>query len=126
MGKIRKIVRALLATFLGAVGVLHFVKPEPFVAIMPKMFPAPLFLVYLSGFFEIAGAIGLLIPKTRRAASIGIMALLIAVFPANINMAINHIQLPGLPEQSVFMLWLRLAFQPLYIYLAWWVGRQPT
>ncbi len=121
----RTILRGLLTFYVGAVGVLHFVKPEPFVAIMPKMFPAPLFLVYLSGFFEIAGAIGVQIPKTRRAASIGLMALLIAVFPANINMAINHIQLPGL-EQPEFMLWVRLAFQPLFIYWAWWAGREPA
>ena len=120
----RKILRGLLSFYVGVIGVIHFVRPEPFVAIMPKMFPAPLFLVYLSGFFEIAGAIGVQIPQTRRAASIGLMALLVAVFPANINMAINHIQLPGLPVQPEFMLWVRLAFQPLFIYWAWWIGRE--
>jgi uncharacterized membrane protein len=123
MPRVRKVLRAILAAFVGVVGVLHFLKPETFVAIMPRGLPAPHFLVYLSGLCEIAGAVGLMIPKTRRAASIGLMALLIAVFPANINMAVNHIQLPGMPEQSEFMLWLRLAFQPLYIYLAWWVGK---
>ena len=76
----------LLAIFMVAIGVLHFVRPKPFVRIVPKFLPAPLALVYISGFFEILGGIGLLIPETRAWAAWGLIALYIAVFPANIYM----------------------------------------
>jgi len=75
-----------LAAAMVAIGVLHFVRPKPFVRIVPKYLPAPLTLVYVSGFFEILGGIGLLIPETRVWAAWGLIALYVAVFPANINM----------------------------------------
>ena len=67
-----------------AVGVLHFVRPKAFVRIVPKFLPTPLALVYISGFFEILGGVGLLIPETRTWAAWGLIALYVAVFPANI------------------------------------------
>ncbi len=120
---LKKVLRWLCALYIGGVGVLHFVRPEAFVAIMPKVLPAHLLLVYVSGFFEVAGSIGLLIPRTRRLASYGLMMLLVAVFPANINVAVNHIQIPGLPAQPDWAAWGRLLLQPLFIYWAWWAGR---
>ena len=83
----------LLAVVMVAIGVLHFVRPKPFVRIVPKFLPAPLTLVYVSGFFEILGGIGLLIPETRVWAAWGLIALYVAVFPANINMLTENISL---------------------------------
>jgi uncharacterized membrane protein len=100
-------------------GTLHFLVPDPFVRIVPTFLPAPLILVWVSGFFEILGGIGLLLPWVNRAAAWGLIALFIAVFPANINMAINNIVLPGIPHNPV-LYWARLPLQFLLILWAWW------
>ena len=83
--------RVILAVAISTVGVLHFLVPVPFIRIVPPQLPYPEALVYISGFFEILGGIGLLIPKVSRAAAWGLIALFIAVFPANINQAVNNI-----------------------------------
>ena len=100
-------------------GVLHFLYPAPYVAIMPRLLPYPLELVYLSGLFEILGGIGVLVPSTRRAAGIGLILLLIAVFPANIQMAWDGIRKHG-PSVVSLLLLLRL---PLQLVLIRWVDR---
>jgi uncharacterized membrane protein len=80
-------------------------------------------LVYISGFFEILGGIGLLVPPVSRAAAWGLIALFIAVFPANINQAVNNIPIEGIPHNQL-LYWLRLPFQAVFI--AWaWVYTQP-
>ncbi len=117
--------RTLLAVAMIAVGITHFVSPAFFVAIVPKWLPAPLALVYISGFFEIAGGVGLLVPKTRRAAAWGLVALYVAVFPANINMAVNEIQPTG-GHMPVAAMWIRLPFQILFIAWAYWFTRPDT
>ena len=90
--------------------------------IVPRALPAPLVLVYVSGFFEILGGAGLFVARVRRLASYGLVALYVSVFPANINMAVNDLQPEGMhiPEA---LLWLRLPFQLAFIALALWVGR---
>jgi uncharacterized membrane protein len=115
----REIARYLLAAAMSAIGVLHFVRPDPFVQIVPRALPAPLMLVYISGFFEIAGGVGLLVPLTARWAAWGLIALYLAVFPANINMAIHHIS-PGPTPLPTWALWGRLPFQAVLIAWAWW------
>ena len=117
----RRIVRALVALAMVGVGLLHFLRPEPFVRIVPRVLPAPLALVLISGFCEILGGLGLLVPRVRRAASWGLVALYVAVFPANINMAVNDIQ-PADGHVPTLILWLRLPLQALFIGLAIWVG----
>ncbi len=117
------VLRTLLAVAMCAIGVTHFLAPEPFVRIVPSQLPAPYALVYVSGFFEILGGLGLLWIRTRRAASIGLVALYVAVFPANINMAIHHIQLSAEGTMPVWAMWARLPVQALFIGLALWVGR---
>ncbi len=114
--------RTLLTVAMGGVGITHFTSPEFFVAIVPKALPAPLTLVYVSGFFEILGGLGLLLPQTRRAAAWGLVALYVAVFPANINMAIHQIQPTG-GHISVAAMWIRLPFQVLFIAFAYWFTR---
>jgi uncharacterized membrane protein len=120
--KKKTISRAVLAAAMMTIGVLHFVRPDAFAKIVPKALPAPMVLVYVSGVFEILGGVGLLIEKTRRLAGFGLIALYVAVFPANINMAVNDIQPDGyaIPEA---LLWLRLPFQALFMWWAWKVSR---
>ncbi|MEB3282632.1 MAG: DoxX family protein [Lyngbya sp.] len=117
--KNKELLRVILALSLGIVGTLHFVVSEPFIKIVPDFLPAPAALVYISGFFEILGAIGLLIPPVSRWAAWGILALFIAVFPANINMAVNHIHIDGVPDGAWFQA-IRLPFQAVLIAWAYW------
>jgi uncharacterized membrane protein len=117
-------VRILLAVAMIGIGVLHFVRPEGFVAIVPSYLPAPYALVLVSGFFEILGGAGLLVPRVRRAASFGLVALYVAVFPANLNMAQHHLPLAG-TDVPALLLWLRLPLQGVLILLALWVGKTP-
>ena len=113
---LRLLSRYALALLFVLAGLWHFVHPSTYVAIMPPRLPAPLGLVYASGFFEIVGGLGLLVQRTRRVASWGLLALLVAVFPANVYMALSHEQL-GIPG---WVAWGRL---PLQLPLLWWVWK---
>lgn len=104
-------------------GIMHFAKPEGFMRIMPPWLPAPLLLVQVSGVFEILGGVGLFIKKVRRAAGIGLIALFVAVSPANIYSAMHGINPLG--EGPSWVLWARLPFQILFIAWAYWVSRDP-
>lgn len=109
----------LLAAGMIAVGVLHFVDPEPFARIVPPALPAPEALVAISGFFEIAGGVGLLLPATRRAAAWGLIALFVAVWPANVYMAWAGVQpVPG-SEVPAWAAWARVPLQLPLIAWAW-------
>ncbi len=99
-------------------GTLHFVSPEPFVAIMPAILPAPLLLVYVSGVFEILGGFGLAPVRTRRMAAWGLIALFVAIFPANVNMAVNQLAIGG-HVTPPWVLWARLPLQAVLIWWAW-------
>ena len=121
---LKRACRLLAAAAMVYVGIMHFVRPDGFVRIVPSFLPAPLALVYISGFFEVLGGIGILVDRVHRAAAYGLIALYVAVFPANINMAVNHIPLGTEPIAPVW-LWLRLPFQALFIAWAWWLSRTP-
>jgi uncharacterized membrane protein len=109
----------VLAAIMIGIGLLHFGLPGPFVSIVPAALPAPYVLVLISGFFEILGGVGLLVPRARRAASYGLVLLYLAVFPANINMALHPELGRGIPEWS---LWARLPLQFVLIAWALWAG----
>lgn len=100
-------------TFIGS-GILHFVIPRTYEAIVPDYLPAKRGLVYASGVAEIAGGAALLHPRTRRAGAWWSIATLVAVFPANLHMALNPDRYDRIPRAA---LWLRLPFQALFI--AW-------
>jgi uncharacterized membrane protein len=102
---------------------MHFVRPGKFIQITPDFLPYKKELVYVSGFFEILGGVGLLVPQTRKAAGIGLIALLFAVFPANINMAVNKIDFGSIPN---WLLWARLPLQFLLIYWVRAVSKDQT
>jgi uncharacterized membrane protein len=120
MRKLKIILKYLLCAFFVAAGLNHFINPALYLKIMPPYLPWHLFLVYLSGFFEVALGLLLLVPALSRAAAWGLIALLIAVSPANIQMAIN----PELsPDISPVALWLRLPLQAVFIAWAFWYTR---
>src|SRR5580704_17215372 len=115
--KPRKIFLLLAAVFYSSAGVLHFLRPAMYMKIMPPYVPWHRAMVEVSGAAEILGGIGLLIPRVRRQVALGLVALLIAVFPANIYMATNPIE-AGAGSLPPAGLWGRLLLQPILI---WWV-----
>ncbi|MFN6569977.1 DoxX family protein [Dendronalium sp. ChiSLP03b] len=119
MNKHKELLRVILAVSIIVVGVTHFVVPEQYVRIVPPQLPYPLGLVYLSGFYEILGGIGLLVPPVSQAAAWGLFALFIAVYPANINMAVNLIKVDGIPN-SPWVHVVRLPLQAVLLAWAWW------
>lgn len=113
--KPRLISRYLLALFFIGAGANHFLSPEIYLSMMPPWLPAHSLMNQISGAAEIAGGIGILIPKTRKAAAIGLILLLIAIFPANLHVALN-----GWPEANIPR-WILIARLPLQLFLIAWV-----
>lgn len=120
----KEILRVILSVSMITIGITHFLNPTPFVRIVPAILPNPLLLVYVSGLFEVLGGIGLLIPVISVAAAWGLVALFVAVFPANINMAVNQLTIEGIPHQPV-LYWVRLPFQAVLIVWALWYTKRP-
>jgi uncharacterized membrane protein len=114
-------VRRLFGPFFVFAGVMHFVIPRTYESIVPRSLPQRRALVYASGVAEIAGGAGVMHPRTRRAASWWSVATLAAVFPANVNMALNadRFEVPG----GAVALWLRLPVQALLVVWALAAGR---
>ena len=111
----------LLALLFVAIGLYHFVNPGRFVRIVPPYLPWHYELVLVSGAFEIAGGLGLLVPRLRVVSAWGLIALLVAVFPANVHMALH----PELfPEAPPAVWWGRLPLQGLLIAWAYWFTRR--
>ena len=108
----------LAVVFVGA-GVLHLLKPDSYVTIVPSWLPAPALLVLISGLCEIAGGLGVLLPATRVAAGWGLIGLLIAVFPANVQMFLDG------RARGASIAWQAalVARLPLQLGLIWWVWR---
>jgi uncharacterized membrane protein len=115
------IFRWLAALFFTVAGVLHFIIPEFYSAMMPPFIPYKDILIVLTGLAEIALGIGLLIPSVRRRSGISLIALLIGIFPANIYVAVVQPELPDLSYDPASM-WWRLLLQPLFIAWVWSVS----
>jgi uncharacterized membrane protein len=113
----------MLALFFVAAGLNHLAHPAPYISMMPPWLPSPVLLVQISGIAEILGGLGLLFPITRKWACWGLIALVIAVFPANLQVALHG--WPGV-NISKFVLWARLPFQPLLILWLYKLGRGPV
>lgn len=112
---------ARVATFFAGpvmtfAGVMHFVKPHWYERIMPSYLPAHRELVYASGVAEIAGALGTMHPRTRRPAGLFLIATLLAVFPANVHMALNPDDYRDVPPAA---LWARLPLQAVFVHWVW-------
>ena len=117
----KKMILFGLAMFFIFFGIDHLVNPEFYLSIMPPSFPLHLEAVYLSGFFEIIGGTGVLFSKFRIIAGWGLVALLVAVYPANIYMALNA---EAFPNISTGLLYFRLILQFLFFYWAYTVTTQ--
>jgi uncharacterized membrane protein len=109
----------LLAAFFVFAGAMHFVVPVSYERIVPTWLPNAKLLVQISGVAEMLGGVGLLVPFARPAAGIGLLLLLIAVFPANVAM-LQQAHAAGASAMWQAALWLRLPLQPA---LMWWVWR---
>ena len=116
---VRVIALVALALFFTAAGINHFVHSVLYARIAPPWLPAPALLVQVSGIFEILGGIGVLVPKTRRFAGAGLIALLIAVFPSNVQMA-QHPELYA-DIAPATALYIRLPLQLVLIAWVWWI-----
>ena len=118
----KQTLKGVFAVCIIVAGITHFIAPDTYVKIVPPQLPYPEAIVYISGFFEILGGIGLLVPFVSQAAAWGLILLLIAVYPANINMAVNNIHLDNVPDGNWFQA-IRLPFQFVLIAWAYWYTR---
>jgi uncharacterized membrane protein len=117
---VRAFSRFALALFFIAAGATHLILPAPYLAIMPAYVPWPAAMVALSGLAEILGGLGVCLRTTRAAAGWCLIALLVAVFPANIyalstGMVVREYSIPA------WLLWARLPFQPLFVVWVYYV-----
>lgn len=112
--------RVLCAAFFIVAGVNHFRDPATYLGMMPPWLPWPDAMNAVSGAAEVLGGIGLLVPVARQLAGWGLIALLVAVFPANLHVAMQG-HMPGY-DFSPTVLWWRLPFQAVAIAAVWWVA----
>jgi uncharacterized membrane protein len=110
---------ALLGAFFIIAGIGHFMIPTVYVGIMPPWAPRPLLLVYVSGACEILGGIGVLVKPLRQMAGLGLIALLVAVFPANVQMAMHARDVHASWLMFVGLAFIRLPIQSLFIVWIW-------
>ncbi|MFN8004039.1 MAG: DoxX family protein [Acidobacteriota bacterium] len=120
MGTAKSVLKYLLAFFFVAAGINHFWHPDFYLKMMPPYLPWPAALHLLAGLCEIVLGVLLLIPRWQQLAAWGMIALLIAVYPANIYMALNPHLFSGMNPTA---LWIRLPFQFLFVAWAWWFTR---
>lgn len=113
--------RILIAGIFLLMGLLHFIRPEPFIKIMPDYIPWHKAMVYISGIAELLGGAGVLMGETRVVAGYGLIILLFAVFPANVDMAYKAFQQYGLTGRTWILL-LRLPLQFVLMYWIYWAA----
>jgi uncharacterized membrane protein len=107
-GTLQTFLRVIAALPLLISGILlHFFRATTTASIIPPVFPAPLLLVFITGIFEISGAIGLFVPKFRRAAALSIAIMMVAIIPANVYAAgrtIDGLHMPGIIPRTAMQL----------------------
>jgi uncharacterized membrane protein len=113
--------RAALAAFFTLAGTMHFLRPSFYEAIVPPAVGNEREVVIVSGLAELAGAAAVLHPRSRRLGRWWLLALLVAVFPANLHLAVNPEQVEGLDLERAprWALWARLPLQPLAMLWVW-------
>ncbi len=125
MNRTKRVLLWWMAGFYVVGGFNHLMNPDFYVAIVPPGLPSPEWLNVISGLAEIVLGVFLLEPRVRALAAWGIIALLIAIFPANVYVATANLGLPdGTPGTGNALLnWVRLPFQGLFVAWAWWYTR---
>ena len=122
-GKLQKSILIIISSiFYTIVGVKHFIEPDYFLSIIPPYLPFHIELVYISGFFEILFGLMILFPKYRYYGSIGLILLLIAVFPANIYLAQSKEAQEAIGTSQQIAIW-RLPIQGILIWIAYWIRK---
>tara|TARA_B100000678_G_scaffold132449_1_gene110673 strand:+ start:153 stop:551 length:399 start_codon:yes stop_codon:yes gene_type:complete len=122
-GKLQKSILIIISSiFYTIVGVKHFIEPDYFLSIIPPYLPFHIELVYISGFFEILFGLMILFPKYRYYGSIGLIFLLIAVFPANIYLAQSKEAQEAIGTSQQIAIW-RLPIQGILIWIAYWIRK---
>jgi len=122
-GKLQKSILIVISSiFYTITGIKHFIKPDYFLSIIPPYLPFHLELVYISGFFEILFGLIILFPKYRYYGSIGLILLLIAVFPANIYLAQSKEAQEAIGTSQQIAIW-RLPIQGILIWIAYWIRK---
>jgi uncharacterized membrane protein len=120
----KRILRRVMGAAYVIAGVTHFLAPESFARVVPPEFPRPRALVYLSGVAEVILGFGVQFDRTRRASAWGIVALLVAVFPANVYMATDDAGTGFVPDRLAGVAraaaWARLPLQAVLVLWAWW------
>ena len=122
MPRLRTVSLWVMAVFYVLAGVRHFTHPDFYLQMMPPYLPWHAELVFLSGVAEVALGVGLLVPATRRVAAWGVIALLVAVYPANLHMWWNQVPIDGEPIPR-WAHWIRLPLQLVFMAWAWWHTR---
>ena len=113
---------ALSALFIGS-GLVHLIRPDVYMPMMPPYLPWHRALILISGAAEVGLGLAVLVPSLRQAAAWGLILLLIAIFPANLHIALNNVPLFGNTEGFGIWNWVRLPFQAVLIAWAWWYTR---
>ena len=120
----KRVLLYLQVVFYVFAGVQHFRIPDAYLPMMPGYLPAHAELVFLSGVAEVLCGLGLLLPQTRRLAAWATIALLVAILPANIHVALHNVPLFGASEGAGIWNWVRLPFQFVFMAWAWWYTRE--
>ena len=123
MSRIKYLLLWVMAVVYALAGFNHLMNPDFYVAIMPPGLPNPEWLNLISGLAEIVLGVFLLEPRTRAFAAWGIIALLIAVFPANVYVALENVGLGGPGTGDPVFNIVRLPFQAVFVAWAWWYTR---
>ena len=119
----KKLVLFGLSAFFIYTGIHHFVNPGFYLSIMPPSFPLHTEAVYISGFFEVVGGVCVLIPRLRKIAGWGLVALLVAVYPANIYLAFNELPQKLIGTTPFIASWVRLPLQFILIGIAYFQSK---
>jgi len=116
----KRVLLGVMGIFYVAAGVNHFANADFYRPMMPPYLPAHLALIYLSGVAEVVLGVAVLIPRLRPLAAWGLIALLVAIFPANVHMALHNVAVGGRTEGLGIWNWVRLPLQGVLIAWAWW------
>jgi uncharacterized membrane protein len=119
MSPAARVMLLVMGVFYVVAGLAHFVRPDFYLPMMPPWLPAHRELIFLSGVAEVLLGVAVLVPRLRRIAGWGIIALLIAIFPANLHIALHDVPVFGATQGAGIWNWVRLPLQAVLIAWAW-------
>ena len=122
----KRVLLLLMGAFYVFAGAMHFRAPEAYLPMMPPYLPWHAQLIFVSGVAEVLCGLGVLFPPTRKLAAWGTIALLVAVSPANVHVALHDVPLFGAKQGAGALNWIRLPFQGVLIAWAWWYTRDSS